>query len=257
MGAPVPLDISRTFFVAGEQMTYELSLRGILGGEATVAVGQPGVIEGKNVVIVRSRVESAGVVSVIREVRDDVTTWIDLETGRPIYLHADVKFGNRESIIETRFNRGRYGSFHVHFEPKGMPVRTLHQIMPARQAAFDGHSIMGVIRAWEAAEGDHAYFYVLAGQRLWLNTVRMTGRETIKTSLGRFPAVRIDGIAQRLTRTLREEHGKEPRHFSMWVSDDDDRKPLLIVGVTEFGDVRAELVDYQRPDLPAISATER
>jgi hypothetical protein len=245
---PTALEVSQSFFIPGEVMRFELSLRGVVGGETTVAVGQPGEVDGHRAIILRSRVASAGVVALIREVRDEVVTWIDTETGLPIRQHADVKFGKKESIIDTEFNGGEPGPFAIDYERKGHPKRTFVQSMPRDESAYDIHSIIGVVRAWDAEPGTHAYFYVLAGRRLWQNTIRLTERETIRTSLGRFPAIRIDGVAKRMTRQLRENTHKKPREFTVWISDDADRVPLRVVAKTEYGDVKAELIDYDRPE---------
>ena len=247
-GPPTALPADGGLFVPGESMRFELSLRGVLGGEAAIAVGQPGLVEGKRVLIVRSRVESAGVVAMFKEVRDEVTSWIDLDTGLPLGHLANVKFGARESIIETRFAGGAGGSFHVEVRRNGSSARRIyHQGMPADQAAFDGHSVVGALRSWRADEGQHAYFYVLIGRFLWQNTIRFTSRERVRTRLGRHDAIRIDGVARRLTRDLREDPKKPPRYYTLWLSDDERRLPLLVEGKTEYGSARAELVDYQAP----------
>ena len=34
------------------------------------------------------------------------------------------------------------------------------------------------------------------------------------------------------------------RHYSIWVSDDADRVPLLLVAKTDYGDVKMEIIDY-------------
>src|SRR5262245_8884687 len=67
MGPPTALPVIGGRYQPGESMRFELSLRGIVGGEASVAVGNPGVVDGKRVIIVRSRVESAGVVAMFKE----------------------------------------------------------------------------------------------------------------------------------------------------------------------------------------------
>jgi hypothetical protein len=123
----------------------------------------------------------------------------------------------------------------------------LHQAMPGDQAAFDPHAVIGALRAWKPDEGQHAYFFVLVGRHLWQNTVRLTGREPMTTRMGRFEALRIDGVARRLTRDLREDRRKQPRYYTMWISDDESRLPILVKGKTEYGDVKAELVEYTPP----------
>jgi hypothetical protein len=247
-GPPTALPVNGGLFVPGESMRFELSLRGVIGGEAAIAVGAPGLVDDRRVLIIRSRVESAGVVAMFKEVRDDVTSWIDVDTGLPLGHLANVKFGARQSVIETRFAGGAGGSFHVEVRRSGSEVRRIyHQAMPAELAAFDGHSVVGALRAWRADEGQHAYFYVLIGRHLWQNTIRLTTRERVRTRLGRYDALRIDGVAQRLTRDLREDPKKPPRYYTVWLSDDERRLPLLVEGKTEYGEARAELVDYQAP----------
>jgi hypothetical protein len=246
---PTALEVNKTWFLAGERMEFQMSLHGIVGGTARMAVGDPGVIEDKNVIIVRSQVESAGAVALIKTIRDDVTSWIDIDSGLPIYLKADVKFGDREALIETRFAGGQPGPFTIDLTRPGTRTRKYKQQMPAHRAAFDGHSIIGALRGWDAKPGEHAFFYVLSGRRLWHNTVRMSGREKIRTALGKTSAIRLDGVAKRLSPSLRDDpRQKEPRRYTVWISDDAERRPLLVVGKTEYGDVKVELTSYTRPE---------
>jgi len=39
--------------------------------------------------------------------------------------------------------------------------------------------------------------------------------------------------------------GRRIRHFSLWITDDADRVPVLIVAKTDFGDVKMEIVGYK------------
>lgn len=248
MGPPTALPVVGGIFRPGESMRFELSLRGVVGGEASVAVGRPGLVDGKRVIIIRSRIESAGVVAMFKQVRDDVTTWIDMDSGLPLGHLAEVKFGKKEMTIETKFAGGDAGSFDLAVTRPGVAVRRVaHQSMPANIAAFDGHSVIGALRAWRADEGQHAYFFALVGRHLWQNTVRLTQRQRVRTKLGRFDALRIDGVARRLTRDLREDPRKPPRYYTLYMSDDDARLPLLVTGKTEYGEVKAELVEYTTP----------
>ncbi|HWM85079.1 MAG TPA: DUF3108 domain-containing protein, partial [Kofleriaceae bacterium] len=204
--------------------------------------------DGKRTVIVRSRVESAGVVAMFRQVRDEVTTYIHVDSGLPLSHAAHVIFGKRESFIDTRFAGGENGGFDVEVRSKretGDEIRrVMHQAMPADHAAFDPHAVIGALRAWKPDDGQHAYFFVLVGRHLWQNTVRLTGHEVLRTRMGQFNALRIDGVARRLTRSLREDRRKQPRYYTLWISDDETRLPILVTGKTEYGEVKAELVEY-------------
>jgi hypothetical protein len=246
-GPVEPLPISGSFFVPGEQMTFRLSVAGVEGGEAVIAIGQPGKVNGRNVYIARSRVESSGVLAAIKEVRDDVETWIDLDTGYPVYLRADMKFGRIESLLETEFARGGPGSFQMSFTNKGQRRRTLRQLMPMKETPFEGHALLGAVRAWRGTTESPAYFYLLAGKRLWHNVIQVTDTEEIETELGEFEAVRIDGMGTQMTHALLKDLNKEPRQYTAWISNDERRLPLLLLAKTEYGDIRVELIDYQAP----------
>jgi hypothetical protein len=247
-GAPVPLEVADPFFVAGESMYWELSLHGVVGGEAVISVGNPGLMDDRRAIVVRSRVQSSGVARLIKKINDDVTTWIDLGSSLPIHISSKLEFGHRATEIETHFRENRTG-FDYQYQRRGKPLRVLAQRIPVAVPVHDAHSVLGVLRAWEPCDGTRAYFYVVGGRRVWHNTIVFTGREAIRTAMGTFPAIRIDGVATRLNRRLAVDTRKKPRAYSVWFSDDANRVPLRMTAQTEYGPVRAELVDYERPEL--------
>ena len=241
---PDELKTAKTFFIPGEAMTFELALRDIVGGEATLVVGQPGEVEGKRVIIVRSSVESTGVAAMIKEVRDDVTSWIDVDTSQPIYYYADLLFGEKQTIVETSFGSSK---FVIDFERNGKPGKK-HQRVPSDEQALDAHSALGALRAWNPVAGERKYFYGLSGRRLWRVDLMFGKREALTTSFGSNAAIRYDGLAQRLTGQGTPDKRRPARNWSIWISDDANRIPLLIVADTKYGEVKVELVDYARPE---------
>jgi hypothetical protein len=238
----------RTLFIPGETMSFEISLRGVVGGTAVVAVGEPGLVEGHSAIIVRSRVQSAGVIAAIKEVHDEIVTWIDMDTGIVVKHEAESRFGKKEATIATTFGDGKPGPFTLEYQRKGHPNMTVFQALPKDARAFDIHAILGLMRAMEVEDGDEESFFLLSGRRLWRSSMQVGAHETIKTSTGRHPAIRFDGVAQRVNRGLNDLKQKKPRNYSVWLSDDANRLPLLVMATTEYGDLRVELVEYTRPD---------
>lgn len=248
---PIPLTVDRPYFIPGERMTWALSLRGIFGGEAVMAMGEPGFVDGRQVLLVRSQTATAGAVKLIKEVRDDITTWIDIDTARPIQINGELKFGAREMRVATEFTATGYTTEHQRLDRESKP-RKRKQTVPIA-LTHDTHSLIGVMRAWDPEEGTRAYFYAVAGRRLWHNSIRFTGRESKRTRMGLFPTMRFDGVATRVTARLLPDKRKKPRSYTVWFSDDAKRLPLLLVARTEYGDVAVELRDYRRPE-PLVSA---
>jgi hypothetical protein len=252
-GPPVKLAVAEPFYLPGEQFHWEISLRGFSGARAVMAVGQPGTAGDRSVVILRSRVQSTGMAAVVKHVRDDVTSWVALDGGEPIFHRADVQFGSREAAIETRFGPG---PFRIDVSRLDREPRTYTQAIPPGHTAHDIHSLLGTLRAWRAEVGTDAYAYVLSGRHIWHITTTYAGPESIRTQLGEFEAVRIDGVAWRLDQDLRVDRDRDPRLVTLWLADDGTRIPLRVEAATEHGTVLVELVDYDRP-AARISATPR
>lgn len=244
-GPPTAFEVDRTLVIPGEVLRFELSLRGIIGGEAIIVTGPPSEVDGREVFAVRSRSESAGVARLFKAVADDVVTWVEVDGGRPIKLRADTKFGEKEALIQSTFNRGKPGAFKIHYQRKGRPLRSYHQLMPIGASAFDGHSILAALRSWDSKVGSRSFFYVLAGKLLWHNTVEVREVARITTKLGRFQARRLEGVAWRLDRQLRRVRHRKQREYTMWVTDDERRLPILVTARTEYGQVKVELVSAE------------
>ncbi len=242
------MQASSSFFIPGEVMSFDISLRGVLGGTAVLGVGEPGIIDGRSAIVVQSLVQSAGLLVAIKEVRDQIFTWVDLDDGVVLKHEAQSKFGDKEATIETTLGGGKPGPFAIDYLPKNGKNQPAVQRLPADGYAFDIHAVLGRLRAWEPEDGDEQAFFLLSGRRLWRSSMRVGAHETISTTMGRRPAIRIDGVAQRVTRGLGDMQKKKPRNYSVWISDDASRLPLLVMAKTEYGDLRVELVEYTRPD---------
>src|SRR5688572_25279002 len=67
----------------GETMAFEVHLAGVLAGEAQVAVGEVGDVNGVQAIVVTSRAATAGAVAMIKQISDEASTVIDVATGRP------------------------------------------------------------------------------------------------------------------------------------------------------------------------------
>jgi hypothetical protein len=242
---PRSLDEVTPLFLPGEQMQWDVALRGVRGAHASLAVGQPGEVDGRRVIMIRSLVESAGMVSLMLSFRDDVTSWLDLDRRRPLRVRTDTELGKLAALIECAWEGGRW---RVSFQRRGGEARRMSMRPPRGTAPQDGHSSIGVLRAWTPAPGERATLWGLSGRRMWRVDLTAAGSSDLEVPLGRFRAHRLDGVATRMAfGSLNPDRTRPPRSFSVYVSDDEDRLPLLFVAATEYGDVRIEMTGYDRP----------
>ncbi|MCE9576582.1 MAG: DUF3108 domain-containing protein, partial [Deltaproteobacteria bacterium] len=222
----------------GEQMSFEVKLGGILIGEASLAVGQPGMVDGHRALAVRSLIATAGAAAMLKRVSDEATTIIDADHATPLTMtsqvttggvdyHAEVVFhGGMIDATSTRSDTPRVGHDHFAF---------------GDLIAHDTHTAMAAMRGWEASPGASKTLWVMGGKRIWKSVVNFDGRETIGTQLGNRAAVRYSGLAWRANGALKVDDGKPARDFVVWLSDDADRVPLKVVAKTELGEIIIEL----------------
>lgn len=244
-GPPVALLDVRPFFVVGETITWELTYHGIEGGRARLAVGSPGVVEGRRVLGVTAEAESSGLLAVVKQLRDAAATWIDLESGLPVTTESEAVISGNRLRVETHWRRSE-PAVDMRVSRQAAPVRKVVRRLPLLET-HDPLSALLLIRSWRAPVGSHAVLYALGGQRLWRTQIRVEGREEVTGRLGDRPAVRMSGTSTRLTSGLRDDLSKPPRTFTLWLSNDDERIPLRILARTELGPVEITATSYQTP----------
>jgi hypothetical protein len=229
-------------FVPGESMTYEVRLGGVLAGEAALAVGEVGEVDGHRAVVVRSRAATAGAVALVKHVVDEATTTIDIETGRPVKLDTNVEIGDKKTVATARFA----GSAADVTYTTGDAQPISYRLDFGKLTVHDTHSAMAQLRGWKGGRGQTRTVFVVGGRRLWRIDVTYAGEETIGTAVGNRRVVRYDGASFRANPRLGVEPGKPSRTFTVWVSDDGDRVPLKLSAKTELGDIVMTLVEYTR-----------
>jgi hypothetical protein len=245
--APAPvvsLDAVAPRFVPGEAMTFEVTFRGIEGGRARVAVGAPTLVDGRRVLALRASAESAGLVATFKEMRDDLTTWIDADSALPLRTESDANITGKAVQVKAVFAADR-ASAELEIT-RGEKTRTVKRVLPPAEV-YDPLGALLVMRGLDAPDGARAVFYTLGGQRLWRTELTVAGREELRGPLGRFACVRLEGVSTRLATNLKDDTRKPPRRFSVWISDDARRLPLRITAHTELGDVNVIATSYEAP----------
>ena len=207
-----PSELGQTFGVPGEAMEYQVSLRGVIVGRVQVAVGKAGFVDGKHAIIVRSRGTSAGLVSLITNLKWELTTTLDMTTGLPI-REIEESWLEEDGEPEHHRNEREWGD-----------------------RGFNLHAAAGALRGWHSRAGQRASFQVTIDRadidvELW-----DAAREYLASA--KQPAVRYDGVAL------------EKYSFSVWISDDEARVPLFLRTGTKWGEVTVELVRYDPPSEP-------
>lgn len=228
----------------GETMAFEVHLAGMLAGEAQLAVGEIGVVDGKEVILVKSRAATAGAAALVKKISDEATTVIDVATGKPISLDAVIVNGEKRLVATARFE-GSKANVTYQRATDAQPKKLVLNFGDV--TVFDAHTAMAQLRGWKAHKGAERTVFVIGGRRLWRIDVTHAGGEDIGTALGNRRAIVFHGKSYRARPNMQLETSKAARTFTVWLSDDADRVPLKVVATTELGDIVMELTDYSRP----------
>ncbi|HWU91188.1 MAG TPA: DUF3108 domain-containing protein [Kofleriaceae bacterium] len=228
----------------GESMAFEVQLAGVLVGEAQLAVGEPGIVDGRRALVVRSRAATAGAAALVRKIVDEATTVIDADSGQPISVDASVEMGDKRTTSTATFS-GTTATVTYRRSAEAAPQTA--RIDFGANALHDAHSAMAQLRGWRAAPGTTRTVFVVGGRRLWRVDVKLAGEESIGSAVGNRRAVVYEGSSYRAKRDLTVESDRPTRTFRVWLSDDADRVPLKVTAKTELGDVIMTLTEYNRP----------
>jgi Protein of unknown function (DUF3108) len=230
--------------VAGESMSFAVQLAGLDVGEAALAVGERGVVDGRDAITVRSKVSTVGAARLLRAIDDESTTVIDLRSGLPLQLDTHVLLGAQETFTHAEFQAHQV----IVDVRRGASAEVRSYVFAFGElAALDAHAAMAQLRGWRPAAGAQRTVWLVGGRRLWRVDLTYRGNETVGTALGNRDATRLDGVAHRARPDRSLDESRPPRTFSVWMSDDADRVPLRVSATTELGSVEIKLVEYQRP----------
>ena len=230
--------------IPGESMAFDMHLGGILAGEAQLAVGEIGVVDGHRAIVVKSRAATAGAARLVKDIVDEATTTIDADTGRPLLLDTSVTMNDKTSTAHATFT----GSVaDVIYTKPDDPTPHNYHVDFGKVTVHDSHSAMAQLRSWRAAAGTTKQVYVVGGRRLWRVDVTFVGNETVGSALGNRKTVHLRGAAFHAKPNLQLESGNATRTFDVWISDDADRVPIRMTAHIELGDVAMDLTEYNRP----------
>jgi hypothetical protein len=196
--------------VPGEGIVYKVSLRGIAVGRVQVAVGEPGFVDGRPAIIVRTRATSTGLAALIGDISYDLTTTLATDTG--------------EALEETESWDVKFAGEHEHDS---------HHRTLASDGSLDRnvHAVVGQLRAWRSKLGESRDENLRLGDIHLSLALSDSGREFLASA--NLPSARYMGSAQ---------EGRYP--VTMWLSDDETRVPLKLVANSKLGEIAVEMASY-------------
>lgn len=230
----------------GERMVFRIALHNVEVAVFTIVVGDVVELEGKKALVVQAAAQSLGLASLVSKVDDQFASWVDISNGRPLLFRSHEGEGNGGSDgvddAATHFFKRTATLVPVIIKGKAIGEKEESQLLGDAEL-WDMNSFFLVLRGWRGDLGSKITSDVVRSRFAWRTQIELVGKDTQVTALGKFPTLRFNGVARKLERNGKEVLGDD-RSFSLWITDDADRVPVVIVAKTDYGDVRMEIIDY-------------
>jgi hypothetical protein len=226
-------------------MIYKVEAGPLHVANYTLSVGEVVDLDGKQAIQVLAHAQAVGLAEILGgKVDDRFTSWIDIETGRSLRFQIDeygYKTTDMEHTVEDIAHRTADTvpiMFHIN---DGTPAPEPQKVtMPE---VWDYNAFMIALRSWEGPPGTKVVAEVFRSRFLWNITITIKGKTRLDTELGELPALRFDAHAYKLARDGTKFPADE-RDFSIWISDDAGRVPLLTEAQTDYGPIKMQIVEY-------------
>ena len=234
-------------YLPGEHMEWEVRWSGVMVGRVQLAVGQPGTLDGRPALVVRSLAISDGALAIAKRGQMELVTWIDVERRRPL-----AQSGSFDEIYSGEALGSQFGAAE-------WPRTPWRPGLPHGEVAHSTHSALGLLRGWQAGDGDRTHVFVRMRTKVLRIDLRVAGRERIHSALGRRSALRIDGVAVPVDDKLEAPFGQQTYPASFWIDDEgSERVPVRIEMESGYGGmVRLDLVTYDAPSLLSLTRSLR
>jgi hypothetical protein len=244
--ATPPPELGR-LYREGERLVYDITWLGIRAAEATLEARGVIRLNGRQVYHLVTTAQSTPFISKFFRVDDRSESYVTLEPMRSLRFEKHLREGRYRHSSQTAFDHAeRLASFRYldfgkvpreisRLEEAERYGKYVQQEFPLSAGALDELSILYYVRTLPLATGTRVVAGVFASKKNWEVEVRVLGRETLDTALGRRatlvvePLLKFEGIFQNKGRVV------------VWLTDDAEKIPVRMKSEVIIGSFMATL----------------
>ena len=244
VNAQLLVPIRNASFIRGEKLKfkayYDSFMTGkVIAGTATLEVKfEDKKIDGRSTFHIVGEGKSKGAFNFFYKVNDRFESFMDEEYLVPWFFIRNTHEGTYSVDDEVRFNQYS-GNFSSHKANKKMKPGT-HDIFSAfyycRTLDFSNLKV-----------GDRFPINFLLDDSVYVSLIEFAGREEVKTDMGTFRCLKFKPMV------ATGNVFSQPYPMDIWVSDDQNRIPILAKSAVVVGSVKLELTDYKGLANPVTS----
>ncbi len=234
-----PLNKAFTF---GEKLTFKAKYSlyvNVPVGELKVQVqATPQDMNGSSCFHLTAKGKTFGFYDPFFKIRDNYESFIDLATMKTMYSSRDVNEGSF-SFNET-----------VVFDPKAKTAQTKKRTQKIPDTTMDVLSTLYYARNVDftnAQPGQQYMFCTFIDDSAYRVGMEYVGKEVIKTDAGKFRCIKLKPLL------VKDRIFKSKEDMALWITDDDNHIPILVMSGISVGSIKMELTAYENLKNPLNS----
>ena len=213
-------------FKSGELLVYEVNLNIISVGRASLEIKDGFESNGFNSYHIIFNMATNKIWDTIFPIRDTVESWIDKQ-----HLFTQKL---RKTIRERQYSQDLLANFDYSSEI----IITNKNSVPIRKGTRDPYSLFYYIRTLPLRIGELFEFTIFDNYKLNSFNMIVHRKEDINVIAGKFNCFVVEPFKE--GRKLFKNKGD----MKVWISDDKNRLPVMIVSKASFGSLVLKLVEY-------------
>lgn len=220
----------------GEWFKFRVHYGFVTAGYATLEVIDE-VLDGREVFHVKGYGKTVGLSRAFFKVEDDYQSYIDKETDLPKRFIRDIDEGGHTKDIQIDFD---------HANGKALVNNKKHKTKEWVDFPKDAQDMVSAfyylrnrLDVSKIKEGETFDMNMFFDKENYRFRLKFLGREVIRTKFGKVPSLKFRPYVQS-GRVF-----KEKESLTVWVSDDDNRMPLLIKADLAVGSLKASLTEFK------------
>ncbi len=221
---------------AGEFLKFRVHYGLITAGYATLSVKDAN-LNGKNVFHVKGYGETSGVTSWVFPVEDDYQSYIDKETNQPQRFIRKINEGGHTKDIQIDFNHSTNKAT-INNKKHGTK-ETLSFPDDAQDMVSAFYYLRNKLDTKSLKVGQTLDMNMFYDKENYKFRIKFLGRETLKTTFGKVSCLIFRPYVE-AGRVFKEQES-----LTLWVSDDDNKIPMLIKADLAVGSLKATLTEFK------------
>ncbi len=220
----------------GEWFKFRVHYGFLTAGYATLEVGEE-VLEGTEVFHVKGYGKTVGLSRLFFRVEDDYQTYIDKQKDVPLRFIRIIDEGGHTKDIQIDFDH-EAGKALVH-NKKHKTKEWVDFPKDAQDMVSAFYYLRNHLDIDTIEVGDTLDMNMFFDKENYVFRLKFLGREVIRTKFGKVPTLKFRPYVQ-TGRVF-----KEKESLTIWVSDDDNRMPVLIKADLVVGSLKASLIEFK------------